>query len=152
MVRRLGSLAPHSLAPGSSLLYNDSVAPILAPHAYRIASRNHDKLVFMDIASAELTKYAANAMLATRISFMNEISNICIRVGANVDAVRRGIGSDARIGSKFLFAGLGYGGSCFPKDVKAVVTTSAEPFHGAADLLDGLPGREHPSGHPLPDV
>jgi UDPglucose 6-dehydrogenase len=90
--------------------------------------RTGNPIIHMDVESAELTKYAANAMLATRISFMNEIANICIRVGANVDAVRRGIGSDGRIGSKFLFAGLGYGGSCFPKDVKAVVRTSRE--HG----------------------
>ncbi len=88
--------------------------------------RTGNPIIHMDIESAELTKYAANAMLATRISFMNEIANICNRVGADVDKVRKGIGSDARIGSKFLFAGLGYGGSCFPKDVKAIVRTAEE--------------------------
>ncbi len=89
---------------------------------------NVNKIIHMDIASAELTKYAANAMLATRISFMNEIANICERVGADVSKVRTGIGSDSRIGYPFLYAGCGYGGSCFPKDVSAIVQTAAQ--HG----------------------
>ncbi len=93
---------------------------------YRPFLINNFRVYFMDIPSAEMTKYAANAMLATRISFMNDIANLCDLVGANVDMVRKGIGTDARIGSKFLYAGCGYGGSCFPKDVKALAHTAKE--------------------------
>ena len=93
---------------------------------YRPLMLQNFRVIFMDIPSAEMTKYAANAMLATRISFMNDIANLCERVGANVDNVRKGIGSDSRIGSKFLYSGCGYGGSCFPKDVKALVHTGID--------------------------
>ena len=93
---------------------------------YRPLMLQNFRVIFMDIPSAEMTKYAANAMLATRISFMNDIANLCERVGANVDNVRRGIGTDSRIGSKFLYAGCGYGGSCFPKDVKALMHTGID--------------------------
>ena len=100
----------------------------LMARLYRPFLINNFRVLFMDIASAEMTKYAANAMLATRISFMNDIANLCDRVGADVEMVRKGIGSDARIGNKFLYPGCGYGGSCFPKDVKALAHTARE--HG----------------------
>ena len=117
-------LKPDRVVIGSE----SSRAADLMDELYGPFVRTGNPVIHMDIESAELTKYAANAMLATRISFMNEIANICTRVGANVELVRKGIGSDQRIGSRFLFAGLGYGGSCFPKDVKAVVRTAED--HG----------------------
>ena len=94
---------------------------------------NHDRFVLMDIKSSEMTKYVANAMLATKISFMNEVANICEVTGANVQKVRLGIGSDKRIGYDFIYAGCGYGGSCFPKDVQALINTSK--FHGYEPLI-----------------
>jgi UDPglucose 6-dehydrogenase len=99
--------------------------------------RTGNPVLFMDITSAELTKYAANAMLATRISFMNQIAELCEKVGADVTMVRRGIGSDSRIGQAFLFPGPGYGGSCFPKDVRALIRTS-ENFDVALDILSAV--------------
>lgn len=99
--------------------------------------RSGNPIIVMDERSSELTKYAANAMLATKITFMNEIANICERVGANVDNVRRGIGTDSRIGKRFLFAGIGYGGSCFPKDVQAIHYTAGQ--HGYQfQILDSV--------------
>ncbi len=99
--------------------------------------KNHDRFIGMDIKSAEMTKYAANAMLATKISFMNEIANICERVGADINKVRNGIGSDARIGYSFIYPGCGYGGSCFPKDVQALAKTSKD-FGYTPRILDAV--------------
>ena len=100
----------------------------LMTQLYASFNRHHARTVWMDVRSAELTKYAANAMLATRISFMNEVANLADALGADVDQVRRGIGADSRIGPSFLYAGCGYGGSCFPKDTRALVSTAAD--HG----------------------
>jgi UDPglucose 6-dehydrogenase len=107
---------------------NDTFARQVMGRLYHPVSLNSDKIIWMDPASAELTKYVANTMLAMRISFMNEIAGLCEHVGAHIHHVRHGVGSDERIGSKFLYAGPGYGGSCFPKDVKALVQTARE--HG----------------------
>lgn len=98
----------------------------LMTRLYKPMLLNNFRVIFMDIPSAEMTKYAANSMLATRISFMNDIANLCELVGADVNMVRKGIGADSRIGSKFLYPGCGYGGSCFPKDVKALIKTAAK--------------------------
>lgn len=98
----------------------------LMTHLYSPMMLNNFRVIFMDIPSAEMTKYAANAMLATRISFMNEIANLCEKVGADATMVRKGIGTDNRIGSKFLYPGAGFGGSCFPKDVKALIRTGKD--------------------------
>ena len=105
---------------------DDDRAINLLRAVYAPFQRNRDKLVVMDVRSAELTKYAANAMLATRISFMNELALLAENLGADIELVRQGIGSDPRIGYHFLYAGCGYGGSCFPKDVKALIRTASE--------------------------
>ena len=107
----------------------DEQAIKLMRELYAPFQRNHDRLLVMDVRSAELTKYAANAMLATRISFMNELANLAETLGADIELVRQGIGSDPRIGWHFLYAGCGYGGSCFPKDVKALIRTGHEANH-----------------------
>ncbi|MCK9220362.1 MAG: UDP-glucose/GDP-mannose dehydrogenase family protein [Bacteroidales bacterium] len=108
---------------------NSARAEELMKSLYKPFTLNGHPVIFMDITSAEMTKYAANSMLATKISFMNDIANLCEIVGADINMVRRGIGSDTRIGNKFIYPGIGYGGSCFPKDVKALIHTSDDFKH-----------------------
>ncbi len=116
---------------------NSAVAVEKLKRLYAPFNRNHERIVVMDVRSAELTKYAANAMLATKISFMNEMANIAEKVGADIEMVRQGIGSDPRIGWHFIYPGAGYGGSCFPKDVQALARTAQH--HGyRAELLDAV--------------
>ncbi|MEO3865713.1 UDP-glucose dehydrogenase family protein [Rheinheimera fenheensis] len=105
--------------------YDDSPKDVIR-ELYEPFNRNHEKLIFMDVRSAELTKYAANCMLATKISFMNEMANLAELLGADIEAVRKGIGSDPRIGYHFIYPGCGYGGSCFPKDVQALIRTAEQ--------------------------
>ena len=120
-------MKPDRIVLGSS----DESATGLLEELYAPFNRNHDKILHMDVRSAELTKYAANVMLATRISLMNELANFADRVGADIEAVRHGIGSDPRIGYQFIYAGCGYGGSCFPKDVRAMAYMAHEVGHHA---------------------
>ncbi len=120
-----GDAVQDCLRPDRIVIGADSTRAVeVLKTLYAPFNRNHERIVLMDVRSAELTKYAANAMLATKISFMNEIANIAERVGADVEQVRRGIGSDPRIGYHFIYPGAGYGGSCFPKDVKALEYTA----------------------------
>ena len=122
-----GAAIDDFMRPGRIVLGCDDEQAALNMRAlYAPFQRHHDRLILMDVRSAELTKYAANAMLATRISFMNELANLAEKLGADIEQVRRGIGSDPRIGYDFLYAGAGYGGSCFPKDVKALIRAAAE--------------------------
>jgi UDPglucose 6-dehydrogenase len=120
-----GAAVGDCMKPDRIVIGVDSEAALeVMKELYQAHVKNTENFIIMDIPSAEMTKYTANAMLATKISFMNEIANICERVGADVNMVRAGIGSDTRIGRKFLYAGCGYGGSCFPKDVKALIKTA----------------------------
>lgn len=115
-------MRPERIVVGS----DDERATLVMRNLYAPFQRNHERVIAMDVRSAELTKYAANAMLATRISFMNELANLAERLGADIEQVRRGIGADPRIGYHFLYPGAGYGGSCFPKDVQALMRTADE--------------------------
>ncbi len=122
-----GAAIEDFMRPGRIVLGCDEERAALNMRAlYAPFQRHHERLILMDIRSAELTKYAANAMLATRISFMNELANLAEKLGADIEQVRKGIGSDPRIGYDFLYAGAGYGGSCFPKDVKALIKSAAQ--------------------------
>ncbi|MBI3755448.1 MAG: UDP-glucose/GDP-mannose dehydrogenase family protein, partial [Deltaproteobacteria bacterium] len=124
-----GAAIEDFMKPDRVVIGTDSVrAAEIMKELYSPFMRKTDRLIVMDVRSAEMTKYAANAMLATKISFINEIANLCELVGADIDNVRRGIGTDSRIGFEFLFPGAGYGGSCFPKDVQAIVRIAGE--HG----------------------
>lgn len=121
---------------------NNEKTKSLMKDLYSGFTLNHDRIICMDTLSAEMTKYAANAMLATRISFMNELSHICKFLGANINEVRKGIGSDKRIGYSFLYAGIGYGGSCFPKDVQALISQAKEKGY-TPKLLDAVESINH---------
>ncbi|MGB1951842.1 MAG: UDP-glucose dehydrogenase family protein [Marinobacter sp.] len=128
---------------------SDKAADMLR-EVYYPFNRSHDRMIFMDIRSAELTKYAANSMLATKISFMNEIANLAERLGADIEAVRRGIGSDPRIGYHFIYPGCGYGGSCFPKDVQALARTARDCDYDAR-LLNAVEAVNYAQKHVLYD-
>ncbi len=126
------------LKPDRIVIGTDSErAEKLMRRLYKPFLLNGHPIIFMDITSAEMTKYAANSMLATKISFMNDIANLCEVVGADVNMVRKGIGSDTRIGNKFIYPGVGYGGSCFPKDVKALIRTGEE-YHRSLEILKAV--------------
>lgn len=126
------------LKPDRIVIGTDSARAVkIMKRLYKPFTLNGHPLIFMDITSAEMTKYAANSMLATKISFMNDIANLCEVVGADVNMVRKGIGSDTRIGSKFIYPGVGYGGSCFPKDVKALIRTGDE-YKSSLEILKAV--------------
>jgi UDPglucose 6-dehydrogenase len=127
---------------------NSARARAIMHELYTPFTRNHERTVYMGVREAEMTKYAANAMLATKISFMNEIAGLCERVGVDVESVRLGIGSDSRIGYSFIYPGCGYGGSCFPKDVKALIHT-AEKHDYVPKLLQAVEGRNDAQKHVL---
>ncbi len=146
-----GAAVEDCMRPDRIIIGADDERAILLMRAlYMPFMRNHDRLQLMDVRSAEFTKYAANAMLATRISFMNELALLADKVGADIEHVRKGIGSDPRIGTHFLYAGTGYGGSCFPKDVNALVHTGAE--HGVSlNVLKAVQAANERQKHVLVD-
>lgn len=132
-----GSAVEDFMRPDRVIIGSDNEKVIeTLKELYAPFTTNHERFITMDVRSAEMTKYTANAMLATRISFMNEIANICEKVGADINNVRRGIGSDRRIGYSFLYAGCGYGGSCFPKDIQALIKTAAHYGYDANILKE----------------
>jgi UDPglucose 6-dehydrogenase len=138
-----GSAVADCMKPDRIIIGTGSeAAQDLMRELYAPFNRNHEKIIVMDVRSAELTKYAANCMLATKISFMNEMSNLAERLGADIEMVRQGIGSDPRIGYHFIYPGAGYGGSCFPKDVQALIHT-ADSIDFDAKLLKAVEGRNN---------
>jgi UDPglucose 6-dehydrogenase len=146
-----GAAVNDFMKPDRIIVGTDSdKAEELLREAYYPFNRNHDRMIFMDIRSAELTKYAANSLLATKISFMNEISNLAERLGADIEAVRKGIGSDPRIGYHFIYPGCGYGGSCFPKDVQALARTAHDCGY-EAKLLNAVETVNYAQKHVLFD-
>jgi len=144
-----GAALDDFMSPDRIVIGTDSArARALMSELYASFSRNHDKLMFMGVRDAEMTKYAANAMLATKISFMNEIANLCERLDVDVEQVRHGIGSDSRIGYSFIYPGCGYGGSCFPKDVQALVRI-AQSQDFDAKILEAVEARNNAQKHVL---
>ena len=145
-----GAAIDDFMRPGRIVIGCDDEQATLNMRAlYAPFQRHHDRLIVMDVRSAELTKYAANAMLATRISFMNELANLAEKLGADIEQVRKGIGSDPRIGYDFLYAGAGYGGSCFPKDVKALIKTAASDAGMEMRVLSAVEAANNAQKHVL---
>jgi UDPglucose 6-dehydrogenase len=145
-----GAAIDDFMRPGRIVIGCDDEQATLNMRAlYAPFQRHHDRLIVMDVRSAELTKYAANAMLATRISFMNELANLAEKLGADIEQVRKGIGSDPRIGYDFLYAGAGYGGSCFPKDVKALIKTAATDAGMEMRVLSAVEAANNAQKHVL---
>ena len=147
-----GAAIDDFMRPGRIVLGCDDEQAALNMRAlYAPFQRHHDRLILMDIRSAELTKYAANAMLATRISFMNELANLAEKLGADIEQVRKGIGSDPRIGYDFLYAGAGYGGSCFPKDVRALINSARDDVGIELQVLTAVDAANQKQKHVVGD-